>query len=85
MAQAVLGQAESLVLGAFSQSTGSVVIDGTIGAGVAYLMAPRGAKARYTIGGAVATGLGGALGLVATVGFIWAVGHDRKHKRHRRR
>jgi hypothetical protein len=82
---AVLGTAESLVLGAFSQSTGSVLIDGAIGGAAGYFLAPRSERNRYALGGAIATGLGGALGLVATLGFIWATKHDRKSNPRRRR
>jgi hypothetical protein len=79
----VAGPIESMALGAFSQSTGSVLIDGVIGGATAYWLAPRGEKTRFAVGGAVATGLGGALGLVATVGFIWATGRDRGRRRRR--
>jgi hypothetical protein len=77
MAGAILSPIESVVLGAFSQSTGSILFDSVNGAGTAYAMAPDNAKARYALGGAVATGLGGLLGLLATVGFIWATRSDR--------
>jgi hypothetical protein len=72
-----MGPIESVGLGALSQSTGSVILDGLIGGTAAYWLAPKGAKTRYAVGGAVATGLGGALGLVATLGFIWATSRDR--------
>lgn len=78
MAQSVLSPIESVVLGAFSQSTGSVLFDSAIGATTAYALAPDQAKARYALGGAVATGIGGLLGLVATVGFIYASQSDRR-------
>jgi hypothetical protein len=84
MASSVLAPVESLALGALSQSTGSALIDAAIGGAAAYAFAPPGAKARYALGGAVATGLTGALGLVATMGFIWATSHDRRSRKRRR-
>jgi hypothetical protein len=63
MASQVLAPVESLALGALSQSTGSVLIDAAIGGAAGYLFAPKGTKARYALGGAVATGLTGVLGL----------------------
>ena len=81
MASSVLNPIESVVLGAFSQSTGSVLFDSAIGGTTAYFMAPDTAKARYALGGAVATGIGGLLGLVATVGFILATQSDKRNAR----
>jgi hypothetical protein len=81
----VLAPVESLALGALSQSTGSALVDAAIGGAAAYALAPRGAKARYALGGAVATGLTGVLGLVATLGFVWATQSDKRTKKRRRR
>jgi predicted cation transporter len=88
VASTVLTTVEPYLLGALSQSTGSVVVDGIIGGTTGYLMAPNDARARYAVGGAVATGLGGALGLLGTIAFILATQHDsssRKPRRKRRR
>lgn len=84
MASTVLTTVEPYLLGALSQSTGSVLVDGAIGGTTAYFMAPSTAKARYAVGGAVATGLGGALGLIGTVAFILATRHDRGSRRSRK-
>jgi predicted cation transporter len=84
VAGAVLAPAESLLLGALSQSTGSVAIDAAVGAAVGYALAPKDAKARYAVGAALATGLFGALGLVGTLGTIWAIERDKPARKRRR-
>lgn len=81
MASTILAAVEPLALGALSQSTGSVVIDAAIGGAAGYLLAPGTKKSTYALGGAIATGLGGALGLVGTIGYIIAAGADKKRSR----
>lgn len=85
MASTVLAAVEPLALGALSQSTGSIVIDAAIGGTAGYLLAPRAKKNTYALGGAIATGLGGFLGLVGTIGFIVATGADKKRSSRKRR
>jgi predicted cation transporter len=80
-----LATTESLALGILSQSTGSVLIDAAIGGTTGFLLAPRDKKNRYAVAGAVATGLGGVLGLVGTIAFIWATNSDKKGKRRRKK
>jgi hypothetical protein len=80
MASSIL---EPLLLGALSQSTGSILIDGAIGGATAYALAPADARARYAVGGAAATGLGGLVGLVGTVAFALATRSDKKKRRRR--
>lgn len=59
-----------LTLGALSTSTGAVLVDGLVGAGVGYLIAPKGTdRTGYTLGGALAVGLAGGLGLLGLVGY----------------
>lgn len=81
MASTILATVEPLALGALSQSTGSIVIDAAIGGVTGYVLAPERAKTTYALGGALATGLGGLLGLVGTVGYILATKHDKKRSR----
>ncbi len=76
MAGTTLAQAESIALGALSQSTGSILIDTAIGGAVGYAMAPKKQKYRYAVGGAVATGLAGVFGLLATAAFALANQRD---------
>lgn len=53
-----------LTLGALSASSGSILVDAGIGAGIGWLIAPSGReKTAYAVGGGVATGLAGVLGL----------------------
>ena len=85
MASAILTSVEPLVLGAISQSTGSILIDSAIGGVTGYLLAPEKCQARYAVGGAVATGLGGLLGLLGTVAFIYAAKSDKGSSKKRRR
>lgn len=80
-----LAPVESLALGILSQSTGSVLVDAAIGGAVGYFFAPQASRNRFAVGGAIATGLGGVLGLVGTVGFIVASNADSKKNRKRRR
>jgi hypothetical protein len=72
----VLGNVEPFVLGTVSQSTGSIIVDTAIGGVVGYALAPDRAKLRYAVGGGLATGLGGVLGLAGTVAFIFATKAD---------
>lgn len=62
--------AGELVLGALSGSTGSAVVDSALGGGVGYLLAPRKKRLRYAAGAAVASGVGGVLGLALAVLYI---------------
>jgi len=50
-------------LGGISFGSGSILVDAALGSGVGYLIAPSGEKERYVVGGAVASGLGGLLGI----------------------
>jgi hypothetical protein len=58
-------------LGVLSSSTGSLLVDGVIGAGVGYLMAPRSKRGKYALGMGLATGVGGVLGLALGVGYLY--------------
>lgn len=71
-----LAALESAALGALSQSTGSILIDTAIGGVAGYAMAPKKQRYRYAVGGAVATGLGGVFGLLATAAFAYANQRD---------
>jgi len=62
--------ATELVLGALSGSTGSVLADSALGGGVGYVLAPREKKLRYAFGTAVASGIGGVVGLALAVLYI---------------
>lgn len=56
--------------GVLSRSTGSVAADALIGALAGYLVAPRAdARLAFALGGGVATGAAGVLGLVGTIGY----------------
>jgi predicted cation transporter len=85
MASSVLATVEPFILGAVSQSSGSILIDSAIGGAAGLLLAPEKMKTRAAVGGAVATGLGGLLGLIGTVAFIYASKADRKSSKRRRR
>jgi len=61
-----------VLLGALSQSTGSLLLDAAIGAGVGFLIAPENKRAGYVVGGAAATGLAGVLGLAGLLGVRYA-------------
>jgi hypothetical protein len=61
-----------IVLGTLTQSSGSVLVDAAIGAGVGWLVAPEAKKPAYIIGGAAATGLLGILGLAGLLGVRYA-------------
>jgi hypothetical protein len=56
-------------LGAISSSTGSILIDAALGAGIGYFISPVDEEERYAIGGALASGLGGVLGIALLVGW----------------
>jgi hypothetical protein len=58
-------------LGVLSSSTGSFIVDGAIGAGVGYFMAPRNKRGKYALGMGLVTGIGGVLGLALGVGYIY--------------
>jgi hypothetical protein len=53
----------AMTLGAVSLGTGVSWVDAGIGAGVGYLIAPESKKVAYAVGGGLATGLAGLLGL----------------------
>jgi hypothetical protein len=57
-------------LGILSSSTGMFLVDGAVGAGVGYIMAPRNKRGRYALGMGLAAGLGGLLGLALGVGYL---------------
>lgn len=61
-----------IVLGTLSQSSGSILVDAAIGAGVGWLIAPETKKPAYIVGGAAATGLLGLLGLAGLLGVRYA-------------
>lgn len=61
-----------IVLGTLSQSSGSLLVDAAIGAGVGWLIAPKGKQAGYIVGGAAATGILGLLGLAGLLGVRYA-------------
>jgi hypothetical protein len=84
VASTILAGVEPYVLGAVSQSSGSIIVDAAIGGATGYLLAPTKARARYAVGGAAATGLGGLLGLLGTVAFIYATKSDRRSSKRRR-
>jgi hypothetical protein len=56
-------------LGQLSSSIGSPVLDGAAGAAIAYLVAPPSKKVGYAIGGGLASGFFGLLGLGGTL--VW--------------
>lgn len=59
-----------LTIGALSSSTGAVLIDAAVGAGVGYLIAPRGTdRTGYMLGGGLAVGVAGGLGLLGLIGY----------------
>jgi hypothetical protein len=60
------------VFGVASQSSGSVMLDASLGALVGYVGAPS-VKGRwkYAAGGAIATGLAGLTGLLCTLGVVY--------------
>ena len=58
-----------LTLGALSSSTGAVLIDAAVGAGVGYLIAPKSDKTGYMVGGSLAVGVAGGLGLLGLIGW----------------
>jgi len=61
-----------MALRGLTQSTGSLLIDGTLGAAAGYFAAPSDhQRVGYAVGGAVATGLAGLLGLVAILGYSY--------------
>jgi len=51
----------------------STALDGAAGAAVGWVIAPGGEKVGYALGGAIATGLFGWLGLVGTLGWRYLV------------
>jgi hypothetical protein len=59
------------ILASVSSSSGSVPIDGLIGAGIGYFLAPRGEKLGYAVGGGLAGGLAGVLGIAGLLAFRW--------------
>ena len=61
------------MLGTLSQSTGSVLVDVAIGAGIGWLIAPEGKAPGYVIGGAAATGVLGVLGLAGLLGVRYGL------------
>ena len=63
--------AVSRTIGALTTSTGSPLTDALVGGIVGYLVAPRSERKAFAVGGAVATGLAGVIGLLGTtfVGF----------------
>lgn len=63
-----VGQLSSLV----STSTGSVIIDAGVGAGVGYLLAPVATRTTYTVAGALLGGLGGIFGLALLGVYAYA-------------
>jgi hypothetical protein len=78
--RAGMGQA----MGLLSESTGWVFVDAAVGAGVGWLVAPRGQETGYVLGGALATGLAGVFGLAGLVGWRYLVaptfGHELEHE-----
>ena len=64
-------QALGALFGVASQSTGSILLDASLGALAGYAVAPAGGKQRwrYVAIGAVATGLAGVLGLAGTLAY----------------
>lgn len=55
-----------------STSTGSVLVDAGIGAGVGYLLAPTAGRTAYTVAGALLGGLGGIFGLALLGVYAYA-------------
>jgi hypothetical protein len=61
-----------IALRGITQSTGSFLVDGTLGAAAGYFAAPTDRQRfGYAVGGAVATGVAGLLGLVAIIGYSY--------------
>ena len=65
--------ATDVVLGGLTESTGWIVVDAAVGAGVGWFIAPKGQETGYAIGGALATGLTGVLGLAGLLGWRYLV------------
>jgi hypothetical protein len=62
------------LLGAVSQSTGSILLDAALGAGLGYVIAPdEEERVSYTAWGAAASGLGGLLGVAVLLGYRYVV------------
>jgi hypothetical protein len=59
-------------LGDLSTST-ALLIDGAIGAGVGYLIAPASSKTGYALGGGLASGFFGLMGLAGTLVYRYAI------------
>jgi hypothetical protein len=59
----------NVVLASVSSGSGSVPIDGLLGAGIGYFIAPRGEKLEYAVGGGLVGGLAGVLGIAAILAF----------------
>lgn len=55
-----------------STSSGSVLIDAGIGAGMGYLLAPAAAKTTYAVAGALLGGVGGLFGLALLGVYAYA-------------
>jgi len=62
-------EALGALFGVASQSTGSILLDASLGALAGYAVAPTKDKWRYVAIGAVATGLAGVLGLAGTLAY----------------
>lgn len=62
-------EALGALFGAASQSTGSALLDASLGALAGYVVAPPKDKWRFVAIGAVATGLAGVLGLAGTLTY----------------
>jgi hypothetical protein len=58
----------NVVLASVSSSTGIVPLDGLIGAGIGYFVAPKDEKVVYAVGGGLAGGLAGVLGIAILLG-----------------
>lgn len=55
-----------------STSSGSIVFDAGVGAGVGYLLAPTAARTTYAVAGAVLGGVGGLFGLALLAVYAYA-------------
>jgi hypothetical protein len=62
---------QELAIGALSQSTGSVLIDGALGATIGYLAAPAGAEGSYATVVGFSSGAAGVFGLLISMGALY--------------
>lgn len=59
------------LFGALSGSSGSILIDASVGGAVGFFLAPKSKKLGYVALGAASTGLAGVLGLVGFLGYVY--------------